>query len=509
MAAVDTTRDLRYFLRYVDVALSVALCCLVVVVEQVTKQTYLVYHFAPVVLAFIVLRVIGRPRTAAWVTICSALLVQTFHLYLAWVMTTQRAMRQANPSTAQGIMLTLAWTVCGVFMGAQSMALAHRLTVSLISNALRSARLLLVYRISGEANALTMLLMNTIFYGVGFMGAVAGRRLTASCASLLNMLETLPAHAAAPTPASPDREPPAARPTRPSAELDAAGIVACMPGGQRVPTSPLASPESTSGSSCASSLGGRRVQLPPELPPNAAAASSLDALIRQTAQQARETMAGADAASGPRATPVGAVPLPARPSPLSPPPRLQLDVPSRPERAAASSSEAHETSPLSQASELSRERELLEAAFTPERLPAPLVSARIPTADLQLSSMLGKGAFGAVYKGWWWRPDAACSAAAGGAAGDAAEGGDGPAEPTSATVVGEPSAQRVAVAAARGASLAWSHRQDARASRGARPQRVAIKLIHRHHLEAEQLALFKRAASIELQLAPHENIVRL
>ena len=39
---------------------------------------------------------------------------------------------------------------------------------------LRTLRLLFVYRASGEANALRMLVVNTIFYALGFAGAVAG-----------------------------------------------------------------------------------------------------------------------------------------------------------------------------------------------------------------------------------------------------------------------------------------------------------------------------------------------
>ena len=492
MLAADTTQDVRFFLQYLDVALCVALCCLAVTVAQYTRRIYQTYHFVLVALLFVVLRVVVGPKTAAWATMISGLLVQSLHAYLASMTSIDLAIQQANPSPRQGLMLTLGWIGKGMFVGAVDIPLTHRMAVSLISMALRTVRLLLVYRTSGEANALTILIMNTIFYFVGFVGAVVGRRLTelltASCASLLNMLESLPAHAAAPAPDSPDMAPdsPDMEPLerRPSAELDAAGSLMGKPGGQRVPTSP---PDlSSSGSSAASSSGGRRVHFQPlELFRNDGDdGAALDALIRQTAQHAREAMA--EAPSRP--------PNLARPPILAPPTlKLQLDVPARPERA-ASSAGSHEQSLLSQASELSRERELLEAAFAPEHLPAPLASTHIPVADLQLSSMLGKGAFGLVYKGGWHRPDVACTAAAGGAAGDAAGEGDARSAPTSATAGGEASAHRAAAAAA---------------ARAARPQRVAIKLIHRHHLEAQQLRLFKRAASLELQLAPHENIVRL
>ena len=69
-------------------------------------------------------------------------------------------------------MLTLGWIGSGMFVGAVDIPLTHRMAVSLISMALRTVRLLLVYRTSGEANALTILMVNTIFYFVGFVGAV-------------------------------------------------------------------------------------------------------------------------------------------------------------------------------------------------------------------------------------------------------------------------------------------------------------------------------------------------
>jgi len=116
----------------------------------------------------------------------------------------------------------------------------------------------------------------------------------------------------------------------------------------------------------------------------------------------------------------------------------------------------------------------LSSAFDAATLPPTLARARIHPDSLQPSTVLGSGAFGLVFDGSWRRhPSTEASSTFDGSM----EGHPNPA--------------------------------DDDASSSPTPLRVAIKQIHRHRLEADQLNDMKRAAIIELELTPHPNILRL
>ena len=289
----------------------------------------------------------------------------------------------------------------------------------------------------------------------------------------------------------------------------------------------------------------------------ASSAASLDALIRQSAERARSssiltsdislarasTLASAraaddasplsrlspplagrtppapsSAASASAALPIAQCLLPPRwPPPLprllvdapaslaneganegrSPPP--QIHVPARATAAAAAAGGASPLAsplaiavgapPLAAASSLVAEVRLLTETFAPSQLDAALANACIPQGQLALHSFLGKGAFGDVYEGSWAQPEAQAKAQPTPAAAASSQGADG-------------HAQGVEAAASQ-------HEVTRTTPTTVVTRRVAVKLIHRHRIEAEQLSVFKRAASLELQLAAHPNIVRL
>lgn len=374
--------------------------------------------------------------------------IQVEALKFVWTAPVHILEQQTRISTQQCILFALGWGAIGVFLGTLPLRVPVRFGIACLSCVMRTARLWKLFESTGNSLAVTVNLPITLIpFVVGFLGAVMARHLTISCSSVLSRLDHIRV----------DFE---AR----SSSSSAVRALRRPPAERRVR---FDDPDSSQWS------------------PRAVDVQALNGYIVESAERARKVLMAEREASSisssvssvPPVVPPPAVPLPVTTGAgMTPPsqdqargnaapyaqPPLALQLQSVPRR-----------SGVSAVANFKSEEALLKLAFDEPDLAVCLAQSRISMADMQLQQSLGQGSFGVVYEGRAWPSGLAVGVSPTSASG-------------SATGVGQAAHENHAAA-----------------------QRVAIKLIHRHCINVQQLDNFKRAVSVELRLAQHAHIVQL
>ena len=412
----------------------------------------------------------GWKHEAAWMTLNIGILMMARNLVVAMAQPAEVVMLQVNVSDWVLLHLALGWFCIGMFMGAQPLPLVVRFIYGLMCIIIRTTRTVSAWLKTDSPLPLTVMMPATVCpFILGFFGAIFCRHLASSCASLLEAYD-----------AAIENErliDPGIRSSSNAHRVEAVRAVSRIsPPAADTPLSEtplsLSVSESTDSGSMSSSSGRRlRFKQHPDAGTLAATrapagehACRLDAIIQQTMRDARAASDAkpADDADG-QAWCVGTG------NPLTPVVTSVALQPRQPLLVEAPLPAAHLPELRFDA-----ESNRLSSAFDAATLPPTLARARIHPDSLQPSTVLGSGAFGLVFDGSWRRhPSTEASSTFDGSM----EGHPNPA--------------------------------DDDASSSPTPLRVAIKQIHRHRLEADQLNDMKRAAIIELELTPHPNILRL